>query len=252
MRRMARRARAYMTCALAAVSFNAWAGPPFVTDDPEPVDLHAWEINYGATYLRAAGSTSGALPSVDVNYGAFTNVQLHAQPQLAYVRGADGHAYGIGDLELGVKYRFTSPDQQRDAWMVGIYPMLELPTGSAARGLGAGAHSVYLPLWLQTTRGHWTVFGGAGYWLESATTGRNAWAGGATLLYQVNEGLQVGGEVYASGARSIGDPSSAGFNVGGVQDLGHGMALLFSAGRGIRNVTATNQAAVYLGLRTAY
>ena len=22
----------------------AWAGPPFLTDDPEPTDLHHWEI----------------------------------------------------------------------------------------------------------------------------------------------------------------------------------------------------------------
>jgi hypothetical protein len=31
------------------LSAAAQAGRPFVTDDPEPVDLHAWEINHGAT-----------------------------------------------------------------------------------------------------------------------------------------------------------------------------------------------------------
>ena len=29
---------------LLAVPTVAWAGPPFVTDDPEPTDLHKWEI----------------------------------------------------------------------------------------------------------------------------------------------------------------------------------------------------------------
>lgn len=237
---------------LTAAAHHAQAGPPFVTDDPEPVELHAWEINYGATYTHAAAGSSGALPSVDLNYGIATNVQLHAQPQLAYVRGGDGRAYGLGDLELGVKYRFSAPDQPSGDWMVGVYPMLELPAGNAARGLGAGAHSIYLPLWLQTTRGPWTFFGGGGYWLDSGANARNAWAGGATLLYQFSERLQWGGELYGSGARTVDGRAALGANLGGVFQLDGGMALLFSAGRGLKNVSATNQRALYLGLRTTY
>jgi hypothetical protein len=237
---------------LAAWAQEAQAGPPFVTDDPEPVELHAWEINYGATYAHAAGSSSGALPGVDLNYGVAPNVQLHAQPQLAYVHGSDGHSYGLGDLELGVKYRFTAPDQPSDGWMVGVYPMLELPTGSARRGLGAGSHSIYLPLWLQTTRGNWTFFGGGGYWLDNGDNARNTWAGGATLLYQISERLQFGGELYGSGARTVDGRTTLGANLGGVYQLEGGMALLFSAGHGLKNASTTNQGALYLGLRTTY
>src|SRR5437763_7995550 len=212
----------------------AFAGPPFFTDDPEPVDFRAWEINYGATWLRAAGGSSGAIPGVDLNYGALPNVQLHAQPQFAYTRGPGGNAVGVGDLELGVKYRLTKLDQPRDEWMVAIYPMLELPTGSARRGLGAGNHSVYLPLWLQTTRGHWTVFGGGGYWLDYGVGARNAWAGGVTALYEVNERLQLGGELYGSTRHHVDEVTATGFSVGGVLQLRDGLALLFSAGHGVR------------------
>lgn len=230
----------------------AFAGPPFITDDPEPVDFHAWEVNYGATYLRAADMSSGALPGVDINYGAFPGVQLHAQPQMAYSRGGGTRAYGIGDTELGVKYRLSAATDDKSAWMISIYPMLELPTGNAARNLGAGAHSVYLPLWVQTTRGPWTVFGGGGYWRYSADDAKNAWAGGVTLLYQVNDRLQFGGELFGTTPNSADARASVGTNLGGVYRLAHDLSLLFSAGHGVRNASATNRGAAYLGLRVAY
>lgn len=238
--------------AAALLSTAAHAGPPFVTDDPEPVDLHAWEINYGATWLRNADGYGGALPGIDLNYGAARNLQLHAQPQLAYTRGPGGRAAGLGDLELGVKYRFTDPDQPRSDWMVAIYPMLDLPTGSARRGLGAGAHSVYLPLWLQTTRGRWTVFGGGGYWLDHGSGARNAWAGGVTALYEVNENLQLGGEFFGGTRRRVDEGGATGFNLGGTWQLRKGLALLFSAGHGLHNAAQSDQGAVYLGLRTSF
>ncbi|EEF23979.1 conserved hypothetical protein [Ricinus communis] len=109
--------------------------------------------------------------------------------------------------------------------------MLELPTGSARRGLGAGSHSVYLPVWVQTTRGQWTVFGGAGYWLDHGAGARNAWAGGVTALYQVNERLQLGGEFYGGTRRHVDEAGATGFNLGGILQLHDGFALLFSAGR---------------------
>jgi hypothetical protein len=228
------------------------AGPPFITDDPEPVDFRAWEINYGLTYLHAAGVSAGSLPSLDINYGIYPGVQLHLQPQAAYTRGGAARAYGIGDTEVGVKYRLTQKTEDKRAWMLAIYPMLELPTGSAKRALGAGAHSVYLPLWAQTTRGHWTVFGGGGYRRDSRIDAKNSWAGGITALYQVSERLQLGGELFGATRNTEAGHASIGTNFGGVYGLGGGLSLLFSAGRGLRDAQASNQGAIYLGLRSAY
>jgi hypothetical protein len=71
------------------------AGPPFITDDPEPVDFRAWEVNYGLTYLHAAGASAGSLPSLDINYGIYPGVQLHLQPQAAYSRSGAARPFGI-------------------------------------------------------------------------------------------------------------------------------------------------------------
>lgn len=228
------------------------AGPPFITDDPQPVDFHTWEINYGLTYQHAAGASAGSLPSLDMNYGVYPGVQLHLQPQAAYAQGGAVRAYGMGDTEIGLKYRLTGETEDKRAWMMAIYPMLELPTGSPKRSLGAGAHSVYLPLWLQTIRGNWTLFGGGGYRRDAQTNAKNSWAGGMTALYQVSERLQWGGEVFGATRNTEAGRASVGANLGGVYELGDGFSLLFSAGHGLRDAQASNQGAVYLGLRAAY
>ncbi len=41
--------------------------------------------------------------------------------------------------------------------------MVELPTGSASRGLGVGKTWYKLPLWIQKDFGPWTTYGGGGY-----------------------------------------------------------------------------------------
>lgn len=247
-----RRVRAVVSLILAFLAAPAFAGPPFITDDPEPVDYQSWEVNYGATYLRSAGGSSGFMPGIDINYGLYPGVQLHAQPQMAYARGDGKSAYGIGDTELGIKYRLTAATDDKRAWMLAIYPLLELPTGSARRKLGAGAPSVYLPLWAQTTRGPWTVFGGGGYWRYSAHDAKNAWAGGLTVLYQVSERLQFGGEIFGTTPTSVDGRASAGVNFGGVYRIKPDLSLLFSAGHGVHNAAASNAGAAYFGVRVTY
>ena len=44
--------------------------------------------------------------------------------------------------------------------MIGVFPLVEAPTGDARRGLGAGHTREFLPLWLQKSFGGWTTYGG--------------------------------------------------------------------------------------------
>jgi Putative MetA-pathway of phenol degradation len=230
----------------------ARAGVPFVTDDPEPVEVNTWEVNSALTGTRQAAGTFALLPQVDINYGAAPGLQLHIQPQLAYASTPQGRSAGVGDTEIGVKYRLTAPSEAEGDVMVGLYPRVELPTGSASRNLGAGATSTYLPIWCQVTLGRWTGYGGGGYWINSASGSRNAWAAGWVALYRVTEGLQVGGEVYGKTADMVGGRSSSGFNLGAIYQLAKDTNLLFSAGRGLTDASATNQASVYLGVQVDY
>ena len=234
------------------------AGPPFITDDPEPVDYQHWEINIFSTAARGGSETSGAAPGLEVNYGALPDVQLHVIIPLNYDKIGSGTLhYGYGDTELGVKYRFINPGKD-DWWpQVGIFPLLELPTGNATDGLGAtGEMREYLPLWIQKDFGDWTTYGGGGYWHNPGLGNKDNWFFGWLLQRKVTDKLTLGGELFHQTAETIittpYDKGSTGFNLGGTYDFTDNYHLLFSAGRGVQNATDTNRVAYYLALQLTY
>jgi hypothetical protein len=111
-------------------------------------------------------------------------VQIHLIIPDAYRRPKGGSTlFGPGDTELGVKYRFIQESEYVP--MMATFPLLELPTGSKARGLGIGRAQLYLPLWLQKSWGPWTSYGGGGYWINPGTGNKNHWYAGWLLQRNV-------------------------------------------------------------------
>ena len=155
-----------------AVTHIAQAGPPYVTDDPEPVEHKHCEIYLASQLAHDSSGWSGTSPHVEINYGVIPNLQLHLIAPVAFSAPADGsRQFGYGDTELGIKYRFLQETARLP--MAGVFPLVELPTGDAARGLGAGHAQVFLPLWLQKSSGPWTTYGGGGYWINPGAGNRN-------------------------------------------------------------------------------
>lgn len=231
----------------------ARAGPPFLTDDPEPVDQGHWEVYGFSTAVHADGDTGGTLAGVEVNYGAAPNLQLHMIAPVAFDDPRGGpSAVGFGDLELGVKYRLFNPGQGDWRPQVGIFPLVELPTGDANRGLGAGRTRVFLPVWLQKDFGSWTTYGGGGYWINPGPGNRNYWFVGWLLQKQVTHKLAIGAELFHQTADTAGGKDSTGFNVGAVYDFTDHYHLLLSAGRGLQNGAETNAFSYYVGLQTTF
>ena len=56
---------------LIGVCLPAFAGPPFRTDDPEPVAYRHGEAYLFSSGTRDAGGMSGAGPAMEFNYGRF-------------------------------------------------------------------------------------------------------------------------------------------------------------------------------------
>src|SRR5437588_11461348 len=82
---------------LALAAGRALAGPPYVTDDPEPVELHHWEVYLSSIYQHGPQGSSGTLPHIEVNNGLAPNLQLHIILPNAFstVPGGPG-VYGLG------------------------------------------------------------------------------------------------------------------------------------------------------------
>jgi hypothetical protein len=225
----------------------AHAGPPYETDDPEPLPYHT-----GEAYLFTSGSRAGdgteidAAPGVELNYSLLRNTFVHLVVPLAHVDpdGA-GSAYGMGDVELGFKWRFI----EQTTWLpdVAIFPFVEVPTGSRRRGLGTGHPQVYLPLWFQKDWGPWTVDGGGGYWINPGSGNRDWWFSGVLFQRQMTERLSLGGELVHETADTVGGSDGTGFNLGGIFTLADPYQILFSAGRNLEN-TAANRFSFYVAL----
>ena len=259
--RIARLLRAI--CVLAAVLAvagspdGALAGPPFQTDDPEPVDLGHYEFYVFAARDSTPLESDSTGPAIEFNWGALPNTQLHAvlsfggidpsnNPQYLPA-GAGPSAYGLLDTELGVKYRFIPQSDMVPE--VGVFPMIELPTGSAARGLGVGRAWYKLPLWIQKDFGPWTTYGGGGYQLVDQAGYRNFRYAGWLLQRDLGDKWTLGGELWYHGPEGSATPhdhSSTMVDVGGYYYFRKpAFQLLFNIGH---TAIGQSETYAYLGL----
>jgi hypothetical protein len=225
------KAALFLACPLAAL-----AGPPFLTDDPEPVDYQHWEFYIGSQHTDTSDGWAGTAPHFELNYGVIPNVQLHFIAPLAYDAPSGGGAhYGYGDSELGVKFRFIQETEKMP--QVAIFPLLEIPTGSASAGLGSGHVQAFLPLWLQKSFGDWTIYGGGGYDINPGADNENWGFVGAVVQRQITEKIALGAEIYNRTAVETGGRDDTAFDVGTIIDFTEHQHLLFSAGRSIDGPT---------------
>jgi hypothetical protein len=209
----------------------AHAGPPYVTDDPEPVEYRHWELYLATIGVAGAGDVSGTAPHVEVNYGPVPDVQLHVLAPLAYDRPSGGPtSYGPGDLELGAKLRFV---QERGARpMVGTFPLVELAVGDAGKGLGTGHVHAFLPIWLQQSSGPWTTYGGGGLWINPGPGNRDYGLFGWLVQRQLGP-VALGAEVYYQTADQVDGRGQLDVNLGAVVDFTDHHHLLISVGRSL-------------------
>ena len=210
---------------------RAPAGPPFLTDDPEPAEYQHWENYLFATGDHARGGYTINGPALELNYGPLPDTQLSLTVPLTSVGGNAPDASGLGDVLLGVKYRFLH--ETNDWPQAAFYPAVTLPTGNAARGLGYGRASLQLPLWLQKSWGPWTTYGGGGATVFSTSGRRDFGFAGWLLQRDFGEHLSLGGELYAQGRDADGDAAFVALNFGGSYKVTEHFSLLASAGHSV-------------------
>ncbi|MBU6296995.1 MAG: hypothetical protein KGJ79_03465 [Alphaproteobacteria bacterium] len=181
-----------------------------------------------------------------MNYGAAPNLQLHIIVPLAFdAPGGAPTQTGIGDIELGAKYRFYN----NGGLQIGSFPLIEVPTGDSKLGLGSGYTREYVPIWIQEDFGRWTTYGGGGYWHNPGPRNQDYWFAGWLLQRQITGDLALGAELFHQTADTVGGHDTTGFNVGGIYDFTDHCHLLFSAGRGLQHPQGTNEFSYYLAIQ---
>lgn len=235
----------------------AKAGPPFQTDDPEPVDFRHYEFyTFGA--MDGTGVEIDTIgPALEFNWGILPNTQFHIVFPAAAIfpynnarysgAGVGGRAWGVGDTEIGVKLRYLKETKYRP--MIGTFTMIEVPTGDSANGLGVGKVWWKLPVWVQKSWGPWTTYGGVGETIIPQTGFNNFTFGGWLLQRDIGKKLTLGTEVFSHGNEG---PLTTQPGAATLVDLGGyyyfrnpGFQLLFCYGHSVAGLAETY---AYLGL----
>lgn len=225
-------------------------GPPFQTDDPVPVDQHHYEFYIFGITDGTPVETDFSAPAFEFNWGALPRVQLHAvlpfggiQPANKAVYEPDGagpSAYGLNDMELGIKLAWIK--ESKHVPQIGSFTMFEMPTGNFDKGLGIGKVWYKLPIWLQKNEGKWLFDGGGGYQVVPQTGYRDFPYTGWLVKRELNERLELGVELFAHGREGIAAPQlerSAMVDVGGYYHFKHheGKQFLFCYGHSVAGQT---------------
>ena len=223
----------------------AWAGPPYLTDDPDPIDYHTFEIIPAFTVDRASDGEEIAAPVADFNYGLAPNMHLNIGPGIVRTLPADAPSQsGLGDTRVALKWRFHK--ETDDSPEIAVYPAMELPTGSASRGLGNGQVWYQFPIWFEKNwRGGWSSYWGAGWTLNRAPGQRDYFYGGWQFQKQFNDTWNLGGEVYSQAASAVGSAGWTALNLGGGYKLTDHASVIFSFGH---SFAGASQALGYLGV----
>jgi Putative MetA-pathway of phenol degradation len=214
------------------------AGPPYVTDDPEPTDYQHYEIYVFASGTHARDDVSGA-SGIDFNYGAGHDLQLTATVPFAYDKPVGGErTTGVSNIELAAKYRFVHKDDS--GWDISVFPRLFLP--SSSEHIGEKHFSLLLPVWLEKDWDKWSTFGGGGCQINRGGDSKDFCMAGWALTRQVTPNLQLGAEIVHQSADTKGGNSSSQFGVGLRYDLNDHYHVLAYVGPSIQNAASDDYA----------
>lgn len=235
-----------LTCAIAiCAQQSARAGPPFLTDDPEPTETGRWEIY--APFIEGDGQSNNFQGStgVELNYGAIRDLQITVGLPIEFNHDNQGWRSGAGDLAISAKYRFYN--NAAAGLQIAVFPGMTLPTGS--NGMGAGTVTGFLPVWIQKDQGPWSLFGGGGYAINPGPGNRDFWTGGLAVTRKFGERLVVGAEAKRQGADTDDGRASTSLGLGGLYQLQAPLTLLGSGGPTFEDQGGTTGYHAYLGLR---
>jgi hypothetical protein len=227
----------------------AQAGPPFQTDDPTPVDYGHYEAYIFGTVGGTPAEIDPVGPAFEFNWGAVPNVQLHAilpfgatlpaNKPLYDPAGQGPSAYGLVDMELGVKWGFIKQTKRRP--QIGSFTMFEIPTGNYSKGLGVGKVWYRLPLWAAKDIGPWSLDGGMGYAVVPQDGYKNFLYGGFLVKRVMSERLELSAELFSHAGEGDVTPqaqASTLIDAGGYYHFKTpGLQLLFAYGHSIAGRT---------------
>lgn len=229
-------------------SAPAGAGPPYISDDPEPTDYQHYEI-YSYTDGTKVRSGVAGEAGIDFNYGAAPDLQLTAVVPLGYESSANAPTTtSLGNVQFAVKYSFMHQDGF--GFDVSVFPRVFLPSGTPYAGTRHA--SLFLPVWIEKDWGKWSTFGGGGCEMNRDGESRNFCQVGWVLARQILPDSQLGAElVHQTPGTKDGSPTT-GVGAGVIYDVNETYHLMGYVGPGIQNAAQNDPCAWYAAVQFTF
>ncbi len=210
----------------------AQGGPPYYTTDPGTPGHLNWEINFGYMPFLFDGQSVTHTPDADINFGVGDRIQLTYEDAWLRVWNQGSPAkYGMGQDQLGVKWRFY--DSGEDGMAFSIFPQLSVnnPNHAVQRGIAPPGASLLLPLEFSKKVGPVDVNAEAGY--NIVHLGPDGWFTGLVVGHEFTKKLELDAELYTTGTfrPSFVQPI---LDMGGRYKVHRPFILLLMAGRGLK------------------
>jgi len=234
--------------AFASPSLYGQGGPPLLTDDPgTPGDGH-WEINLAFAVAKLQSQTLFEAPLLDINYGIGERIQLKYEVPWVFLHEEGfGTQNGLGNSEIGIKYRFL--DENPHGLSLSVYPQLSFnnPTSSDERGLVDPGVELLLPFQIARSFGQVEMSFEMGYaYVEHSI---DEWTYGLASAWPLMECFELVGEIHGTATRTF-DEDVLVFNLGGILKIHRNVNLLFSSGRSFRKPSAAESELLgYVGVQ---
>lgn len=178
-----------------------------------------------------SGDSRSHIPDVDINYGLGDRIQLTYENAWLRVRtGTDAAKYGLGQDQLGVKWRFY---ENKDAgFEISTFPQLSInnPNHSVQRGITPPGASLILPVEFKKKWGPINLNWEVGYNAVSLRAG--GWLAGVVLGGDVSKKLELDMEFYGLGTFHASENQQT-LGAGARYNLRPPFVLLLTAGRSV-------------------
>ncbi len=210
---------------------RAQGGPPYYTTDPGTPGKNNWEINFGYEPFFFAGQSVAHTPDVDINFGWGDRIQLTYEDAWLRVQNhPDPVKYGMGQDQLGVKWRFY--DSGEKGMQFSVFPQLSVnnPNHAVQRGITPGGASLILPLEFTRKVGPVDVNLEGGY--NFVHLGADGWLTGLVVGHEFSKRLELDAEFFATGTFRPGFAQPI-LDVGARYKMHRPLILLLMAGRAV-------------------
>ncbi|MDE2026982.1 MAG: PepSY domain-containing protein [Candidatus Omnitrophica bacterium] len=176
-------------------SSSAWAGSPFLTDDPG-FALKGWEIKYESIYENDVGKDILTAPVVDLNYTIVEHFKLNLTlaEKTLFTDKEDSHS-GMADTDFKFKWRFV--DEKPDGWWpaMSMAPDVTFPTADKKYGLGDELWRFRIPFQFGKTFGKFYTYTEIGHQFVFDKATSDQFLYGYAIQYQLTNKLNIGVEI---------------------------------------------------------